>query len=1267
MGALPKQHDPALPERNPEHDQLSAGVLSFFKRACARSRTTLLDSTIADERIRGSLRSAAVLIVIFQAGYAVQQLHSSGSRFDAALSLVVTNIAIGVGFLLSTFVESMPRYWRQIGLVVCIALLISASRLGAISMRVEPAFVSLCVIIIGAGTLAPWDWPWQAAISCVGMICFFLLGRVHGVVDYDPPMHWLGFATAVGLAQSNVYLQMNNRRAHAQTLADRFITDQRLTDSEEKFRQIFQQSGDIVVVNNLDTGAILEVNNQFVKRSRVPREFVVGRMETDFNFFADPAAREKFMKELVENGVVHNLEIQLNGIGYDRPMPALISAVVVRLNNQKCAIIVIREISDVREAERKLRNSETTLRKIFDANLDSITTTDAQTRCYTDCNHEFTRATGYSREEVVGKTYWEIGVWPSREESDNFSSLMMRNGEVRNMRANFYTKDGTIIPCLMSGAMVELDGKLSVLTITRNIGDLLAAEQKLKDSEASLRKIFDSILDPLSITDLDGRFVDVNAEFIRLSEFSREEIIGTISPRVADNHYESEYRESLRRTGQARNLEVTIPTKGGVAIPVLLSSVVVELGGELRVVTIARDITARKEQERKLQSSETMLREIFDSSVDNITLTDLSDGIIIDVNNEMVRSLGLAKNEIVGKSFDEVKVWESPERLVLFTETLLKNREVRNFETTFRTASGSTFPALISAVVLELGGRECALSIARDVTDLEAARQKALAASQAKTEFLSSMSHEIRTPMNAILGMADLIGESDLSSEQRRYLDTVISNGNALLELINSILDLARVESGRMNLEAVAFDAVELTEKVTDTLAVRAHEKGIELCVRFDGALPPTLVGDSLRLRQVLTNLIGNAIKFTERGEVVVEVAPNPGQPNPGSLLFSVRDSGIGIPREMLPNIFSPFTQADSSTTRKYGGSGLGLAIVQRLVGLMGGKVWVESEFGKGSTFYFTAELGLPAATGVQTRESLGLDLSGVRALVVDDSATARSIMSAMLSARGAVVTEATSGADGLRVLEISDRTGDAFGLLLIDSQMPAMDGFEMIRQMRSGPNRNAPVIMLVTATGLTARLNTMKELGLKHYVVKPVKSHDLFAAVSDAMAEVSAPSDAVAEPRHDAAPNGSGAQLLDRPLEILLADDSPDNRLLITAYLKKSRYVLDEVENGQTALDHFMTRAYDVVLMDIQMPVLDGYSAVRLIRQWETANHRERTPIIALTASALEADVRRAIEVGCDLHVSKPVKKSTLLRAIANVVENADHSEEPAAATSPQ
>src|SRR5258708_31990426 len=568
MGETPEQHDIASPERDREHDQLSAGALASGELVDAPSRRTLSSSQVVDENVVRLWRTGAMLVVFFELIYAAEHHYHSASTFDATLRLHLANIAIGLLFFLSSFTVVMPRYWRQLALSVCSALLISTTVICIASTRVEALFVSVLVIVVGAGTMAPWDWGWQAAISIVGTICFYALGRTHGVVDADPSMYWLGLMTVVGLGQSNVYLQTRNRRAIAQNLADRLSSDQKIRDSEEKFRQIFQQSGDMVVVNNLDTGAILEVNNQFVLRSRVPRELVVGRIDTDFNFLAEPAAREQFMKELHETGVVKNLEVQLNGLGYGRPMPALISAVVVRLHDENCAIIVVREISDVREAERKLRNSESTLRKIFDANLDSVTTTDALTRRFTDINQEFTRATGFGREEVLGKTYWEVGVWPSREESDNFAALLLRNGEVRNMRANFYAKNGTPIPCLMSGAMVDLDGKLSCLTITRNIGDLLAAEERLKESEASLRKIFDSILDPLSITDLDGRFVDVNDEFIRLSEFSRDEILGTISPRIADNRYEREYLDPLRATGQARNFELTIRTKSGVEIPV---------------------------------------------------------------------------------------------------------------------------------------------------------------------------------------------------------------------------------------------------------------------------------------------------------------------------------------------------------------------------------------------------------------------------------------------------------------------------------------------------------------------------------------------------------------------------------------------------------------------------------------------------------------------------------------------------------------------------
>ena len=1262
MGASPKQNDLASSERNSEHERSQVEALTNGDLERARTHSTLFDThVVPDERIRGLFRAAGILIVVFQLGYAAEHFYTSAPRFDATFSLIAANIMIGVALFLSTFTAAIPRYWSEISVLVCLALLITSSAIAATSLQIEPLFVSVCVVVIGAGTLAPWDWRCQAAINAVGIICFCVLSRIHGIVDFDPAMHWLGLATAVGLAQGNVYIQVKSRRQIAQNLGHMRSNDLKVKESEEKFRQIFQQSGDMVVVSNLETSAILEVNNQFVRRSGVPRELVLGHSDVEFNFFAEPAVRERFMHELRERGVVQNLEVQLNGIGYARPTIALISAVVVRLNDQNCAITVVREIADVKEAERKLRNSEATLRKIFDANLDSVATSDPITRRYTDVNAEFSRATGFSREEVLGKTPWEIGVWPSPDEADNFAAGLSRSGEVRNMRANFRIKDGHLIPCLISGVLLELDAKLSCLTITRNVSDLVAAEQRLIDSEASLRKIFDSILDPLSITDLEGHFIDVNDEFMRLSEYSRQEIIGQVS----DNKYAAGYIESLKTTGQVRNFEVTIATKSGNEIPVLMSSVVVELGGEQRVVTVARDITERKAQELKLQSSEAMLREIFDSSVDNIALTSLTDGAIIDVNKEMVRSLGIAKADLIGKRFDQLNVWQSRERLDLFIKTLLEHREVRNFEATFCGGNGIVFPALVSAVAIELGGNWCSLSITRDITDLEAARQKALAASTAKTEFLSSMSHEIRTPMNAILGMADLMGESDLDAEQRRYLDTIMSNGNALLELINGILDLARVESGRLDLEAVPFDVIELTEKVADTLAVRAHEKGIELAVRFSTMLPPMLVGDALRLRQVLVNLIGNAIKFTRRGEIVIDVALNPLGSNPGSLLFSVRDTGVGMPGDVLRNIFSAFTQADSSMTRKFGGSGLGLTIVERLVALMGGKVWVESELGVGSIFCFTAELGLPPAVANANGaiEDRGTELSGVRVLVVDDNATIRSIVSEMLVAKGAVATGAASGAQGLLALDAANRDRAPFSLLVVDSQMPTMDGFEMIRRMRAGPNGNAPIVMLVTSGGLSTRLNIMGELAVNHYVVKPVKRHELFAAVSDAMAAVAPPARTAVDSRQESTLNDSAAPMLDRPLRILLADDSVDNRMLITAYLKKTRYVLDQVEDGQAALNRFMTRAYDVVLMDIQMPVLDGFGAVRKIRLWETANQHRRTPIIALTASALESDVQRSREAGCDLHVSKPVKKSTLLRAISQVIARAEHNENEAAA----
>jgi two-component system, sensor histidine kinase and response regulator len=522
------------------------------------------------------------------------------------------------------------------------------------------------------------------------------------------------------------------------------------------------------------------------------------------------------------------------------------------------------------------------------------------------------------------------------------------------------------------------------------------------------------------------------------------------------------------------------------------------------------------------------------------------------------------------------------------------------------------------------------------------ANHSALAASRAKSEFLSSMSHEIRTPMNAILGMADLLAETQVTPEQKRFVTSMISNGNALLNLINGILDLARIESGRLNLEETDFDLEELIEHVAETLSLRANEKGLELTSRILPGVPPRLVGDTLRLRQVLINLVGNAIKFTEQGEVAVTVGSSPLPDGAVELRFCVRDTGIGIAPDQLDPIFHSFTQADSSTTRRYGGSGLGLTIASRLVELMGGRISVSSAAGAGSTFEFVARLPIADGPGVAA-EKLPY-LRGVRVLVVDDNATNRLILRELVSAQGAEVDEASTGIEALAEAERARTEDRPYRLVLLDYRMPEMDGFQVARQLKRQAGAAQPVILMLSSEDLNRTLATLREIGIDLYVVKPVRHAELLRAIALAMGRAAVEVKAVAP-----SSNGITADAV-RPLKILLAEDSPDNRLLIEAYLRNLPYEVDTADNGQVAVAKFVKGKYDVVLMDVQMPVMDGYTAVRRIRAWERERGCAPTPIAALTASALEEDVRNSVAAGCTAHLSKPIKKSRLLAALRDL-----------------
>jgi two-component system sensor histidine kinase/response regulator len=541
------------------------------------------------------------------------------------------------------------------------------------------------------------------------------------------------------------------------------------------------------------------------------------------------------------------------------------------------------------------------------------------------------------------------------------------------------------------------------------------------------------------------------------------------------------------------------------------------------------------------------------------------------------------------------------------------------------------------------------------IGNLLQARVKSEDASRAKSEFLSSMSHEIRTPMNAILGMAELLEESPLNAEQTKYLEIMTRNAAALLDLINGILDLARIESGRLLLEESGFDLEDVVDSVVETLAIRAQQKGLEMLAHVMPNVARGLVGDRLRLRQVLLNLIGNAVKFTEHGQVLLTVEPDRESPGPGNLHFSVADTGIGIANDKLDEVFSSFTQADSSTTRRFGGSGLGLTIVRRMAALMGGRAWVESELGRGSVFHFTAHFQIQTQSAVEPLPTVTAMLNGVRVLVVDDNYTNRLILREMLSSRGAQVEEAEDGPTALEQIEAARANGAPYQLMLLDCRMPGMDGFQVAERVTALPDQGMTVLML-SSDDLKLQLTRAHELGLDAYLVKPVRRSELFEAVGTAIANrASRPAAAVKKPLpRPALASIRGSTPNPQPdllLKILLADDSADNRLLIHAYLKDTGCLLDDAENGAIALTKLKAGGYDLVLMDIQMPVMDGLEATRLIRDWESERGLPRTPILALTASAVEEDVRRALEAGVDMHVSKPIKKAVLIAAIKKSV----------------
>ncbi|MDA8563922.1 response regulator [Mariniblastus sp.] len=765
----------------------------------------------------------------------------------------------------------------------------------------------------------------------------------------------------------------------------------------------------------------------------------------------------------------------------------------------------------------------------------------------------------------------------------------------------------------------------------------------------------------LLLKDTSGKILFANKTYLEFSGRSLENIVGKSDYDFVSNTLASKYRAAdaeVIKTGKAQSGFGRHKSKSGDILLVEHRRIPI-CDGDGNVIAIQFlfwDVTQQRDTETALAHERFLFSSLLEHSPDSIYFKDLQSNFTR-ISKSLAAKAGIETNQILGKTdarfFEEehaMRTIKDEEQILETGESIVSKLEEEKYP------DGSSIWCSTTKVLLQdkNGNVFGTFGISRDVTELMDSRrklQKALAladgASRAKSEFVANMSHEIRTPMNGIIGMAKLLSETSLDSNQSEYASMISQASESLMGLLNDILDFSKIEAGKLELDQIPFNLSDSVGKTTQSLATKAIEKDLELACRISPALPERLIGDPSRLRQIILNLVGNAIKFTDHGEILVEVDSQKFDDKSVELHFSVKDTGIGIPDKKQELIFDEFSQADTSTTRRFGGTGLGLTICKQLVGLMGGKIWVESKVGVGTTFHFSAKF--PVAENQPSTSTFKLEsLRGIRTLVVDDNQTNRRIVEEMLKSWDLSPKVVDGGVAAITEMQNATKRGLPYQLVLLDCMMPGMDGFSVAELVSGNPVFSNPtIIMISSAAGLGDALRC-KEAGISHYMTKPVIKSELFDVIVDALGTEHA--------KEEPAKLTEGKRMRDlkpaRPLHILAVEDDEISQRVAVGYLERAGHHVTLAKTGREAisivdaLGDRNNESFDLILMDVQMPDIDGIKTTTVIREREKKTGN-RIPIVAVTAAAMAGDRERCMDAGMDAYIAKPIQVELLLDTI--------------------